>query len=183
MAKVQRTLGETSPLPHELDAIDVALLDALQHDARASLTELGGKVGLSAPSVLERVRKLEQARVITGYHAHLDAIRLGLDVAAFIGVRVGDARKVEPVERALHGIDEVQECHHVTGAYTLLLKAKVKNTRALEALIGRLRALDGVTSTDTMVVLSTHLERCHVALAAPETARRRGRPRRNGEAR
>jgi Lrp/AsnC family transcriptional regulator, leucine-responsive regulatory protein len=72
----------------ELDDIDRQLLSCLQEDAKVSLNRLGERVGLSAPSVMERIRKLEQAGIITGYHATLDARAVGLDVAAFIGVRV-----------------------------------------------------------------------------------------------
>jgi len=76
------TLGET----HALDGIDRQLLNALQSDSKRSLKEIGGAVGLSAPSVMERVRKLENAGIIKGYHALLDARKVGLDIAAFIGV-------------------------------------------------------------------------------------------------
>jgi Lrp/AsnC family transcriptional regulator, leucine-responsive regulatory protein len=70
----------------ELDDIDLRILALLQADCRTPLVRLGEQVGLSAPAVLERIKKLEAARVITGYSAMLDARRLGLDITAFIGV-------------------------------------------------------------------------------------------------
>ena len=79
-------LGET----YILDGIDRQLLDELQTDCKRSLKEIGAAVGLSAPSVMERVRKLENAEVIRGYHALLDARKLGLDISAFIGVSISD---------------------------------------------------------------------------------------------
>ena len=147
----------------QLDDIDRKLLTALQRDAKTPLAKLGEKVGLSAPAVMERLRKLEQADVITGYHATVDARRIGIDVAAFIGVAVS-AQRIDPVEEWVDGQPEILECHHVTGGHTLLLKVKVRNTRALERLISSIRSLEGVNATETMVVLSTHTERVRLAL-------------------
>lgn len=166
----------------ELDRIDGLILNALQADATLSLGQLGEKVGLTAPAVMERVRKLEHAGVITGYHAQLDARKVGLDIAAFIGVSVSDPRRIEAVEQWVEGVREILECHHVTGGYTLLLKVKVRNTRALEQLINQLRSQDGVTGTDTMVVFSTSVERIPIALPVPAedpAQKRRGRPRKS----
>ena len=164
-----------------LDGIDRQLLDALQSDSKRSLKEIGAAVGLSAPSVMERVRKLENAGVIKGYHAVLDARKVGLDISAFIGVSIANPGHLSTFEQWVEEIPQVMECHHVTGGHTLLLKVKTRNTADLEKLISRIRSMEGVASTETMVVLSTHTERVEVALppteAAPE-ARRRKRARR-----
>ncbi len=168
--------------PTEIDRIDGLLLDALQHDAQVSYNQLGELVGLSAPAVMERLRKLEAGGVIRGYHTLLDARSLGLDIAAFIGVSVRDTKQIEAVERWVADEPRILECHHVTGGYTLLLKVKVRNTGALEELINTLRALEGVTSTDTMVVFSTSVERTSLAFAIPDDepgAKKRGRPRKS----
>jgi Lrp/AsnC family leucine-responsive transcriptional regulator len=167
-----------------LDDIDVRILAALQEDCRTPLTRLGERVGLSAPSVLERIKKLEAARVVTGYHAALDARRLGLDVTAFIGVLSSSADLIERFEECITSMDEVLECHHVTGEFTLLLKVKTASTSSLERLISRIRALDGVARTETIVVLSTLAERMHLGLHLPATAADEPppkRPRRGGE--
>jgi len=137
-------------------------------------------VGLSAPSVMERVRKLENAGIIRGYHGLLDARKVGLDISAFIGVSIGDPRLLSAFEEWVDSIPQVLECHHVTGSHTLLLKVKTQNTEDLEQLISRIRSMDGVASTETMVVLSTHTERVEIALPRAEPAsdtRRRKRPR------
>jgi len=163
---------------YEPDLIDVQLIAALQSDAKASFNRLGEKVGLSAPSVMERVRKLEQAGVITGYHASVDARQVGLDVAAFIGVTIAEPRRIDDFERWVDEVAPILECHHVTGRHTLLLKVKVRNTEALEQLIARVRGFDGVQGTDTMVVLSTRVERVQLELELPEaseTRRKRSR--------
>lgn len=152
----------------ELDAIDRLVIAELQDDAKLSFKDLGERVGLAAPSVLERVRKLEQAGVITGYHATVNARSVGLDVGAFIGVSIRHPVAVAVVLAWVEDEPQILECHHVTGGYTLLLKAKTKNIRALDFLIGRIRSIDGVKGTETMVVLSTHTERVNVALEVVE---------------
>jgi len=167
----------------ELDDTDLRILDMLQDDCRIALARIGEHVGLSAPSVLERIKKLEAAGVVTGYHAALDARRLGLDVTAFIGVITSHPDKIGSLERKLAELDGILECHHVTGEYTLLLKVKTRNTSSLEQLISQIRSLDGVARTETMVVLSTHTERVQLALWAPTSPQPTPvrRTRRNGE--
>src|SRR5436190_22844395 len=167
----------------EPDDIDTRLLELLQEDCRTPLVRLGEAAGLSAPAVLERIKKLEAAGVITGYRALLDARRVGLDITAFIGVIISHPNVIGRFEGQLAGLDGVLECHHVTGEYTLLLKVKTANTSSPEALISQIRSLDGVARTETMVVLSTHTERVQLGLhptgGTPAASGRRGR--RNGE--
>ncbi|MCB9739207.1 MAG: Lrp/AsnC family transcriptional regulator [Deltaproteobacteria bacterium] len=156
------------------DATDLALCVALQEDAKMSLQRLGERVGLSAQSVLERVRKLEAAGVIRGYHADVDARAVGLDVTAFIGVGIDTTRHLDAVEQALGVAAEVLECHHVTGAHTLMVKIKTRNTATLELLIREIRGMPGVQRTETMIVLSTHKESStlHLPDVTPRTGRR-----------
>lgn len=152
----------------EFDATDQAILDLLQENCKQPLAAIGEKVGLSAPAVLERIHKLEEAEVICAYTALLDARRLGLDVTAFIGVSTERASDVRHIESAVVKMDEVLECHHVTGAHTLMLKVKTRSTETLEELIDAVRSLEGVGRTETMVVLSTHVERSRIALEPGE---------------
>lgn len=159
----------------DLDAIDWHILQLMQENCRLPLAKIGQRVGLSAPSVMERVKKLEDAGVITGYRAVLDARLLGQDVTAFIGVSIGHPKTIGRFEKAVAAVGDVLECHHVTGSHTVLLKVKTSNTSSLEELISRVRALDGVTMTETMVVLSTHTERMQLPLRGAETAPRRER--------
>jgi Lrp/AsnC family leucine-responsive transcriptional regulator len=173
-------LGET----FIIDGIDRQLLDELQTDCKRSLKEIGAAVGLSAPSVMERVRKLENAGIIRGYRALLDGRMVGLDISAFIGVSISNPTLLTAFEEWVDSIPQVLECHHVTGGHTLLLKVKTPNTADLERLISRIRSMEGVASTETMVVLSTHTERVEIPIPAPEPAsdtRRRKRPRRPAE--
>lgn len=166
--------------PHVPDAIDLQLLAALQRDAKAPLARLGELVGLSAPSVMERVRRLEHCGIIRGYSALVDARRVGLDVTAFIGVTMNYPVDAEAFDAFIDAEALVLECHHVTGGHTLLLKARCANTEALEGLISRLRALPYVHGTETMIVLSTSTERVRLPLpdARPDDLARARRSRR-----
>ena len=152
----------------EPDAIDLQIISVLQEHGRIPLTKLADQVGLSAPSVIERVKKLEDGGIITGYHASVDARKLGKDVTAFIGVSIGHPRTIGLFERAVALLDDVLECHHITGEHTVLLKVKTSNTGTLEDLIRTIRLIDGVARTETMVVLSTHTERTQICVGNDE---------------
>jgi len=162
---VKRTRDELG-----LDAIDRRILAILQDDCKTPLSKIGDEVGLSAPSVVDRVRRLESEGFVLGYHARLDARRLGMDVTAFIGVMVRLPSGIDRVERALPDLGDVLECHHVTGSHTLLLKVKTRNTASLEALISRLRSIEGVERTETNVVLSTRVERAGLTVAEAQSS-------------
>src|SRR5215471_4431294 len=142
----------------EIDNVDRHILSILQEDCTLQLAKIGERVGLSAPSVAERIKKLEESGTIRGYTAVLDARKLGKDITAFIGVFIEHPKSIKNFEREIDRMEDVQECHHVTGEHTILLKAKVDNTSALEGLIGRVRSIEGVTRTETSVVLSTYTE-------------------------
>jgi Lrp/AsnC family leucine-responsive transcriptional regulator len=167
--------------PHETDSIDRQILELLQENCKQPLAAIGEKVGLTASSVMDRIHKLEQAGVVTGYVAVLDARTLGKDITAFIGVSISHPTSIGAFEREVAHMDDVLDCHHVTGNHTLMLKVKTENTETLERLIDRMRSIEGVTRTETMVVLSTHTERTRIRLE-PEAAEPR-RPRRGAGAR
>lgn len=166
----------------EPDAIDLQIISTLQEHGRIPLTKLAEQVGLSAPSVIERVKKLEDGGVITGYHASVDARRLGKDVTAFIGVSIGHPRTISLFEQTVALLDDVLECHHVTGEHTVLLKVKTNNTGTLEQLIRTIRLIDGVTRTETMVVLSTHTERTQISVSNEEAQHDAGNGKRHRHA-
>lgn len=163
----------------ELDAIDLRILDLLQDNCKQSLATLGEQVQLSAPAVMERVHKLEEAGVIRGYSAVVDARALGKDVAAFIGVSLSHPRDIERFHDSLTGVPDVLESHHVTGEFTLMLKVKTRNTGTLERLIDAIRGLEGVHRTETIVVLSSQRETLRIPLDM-ESATPRERSRRGG---
>ena len=152
-----------------MDVVDQRIVQRLQEDARATQLELAREVGLSQPAVAERIRKLEERGVITGYTAKVDATRLGKDITAFIGVGIEHPKFFEGFTRKVKGLDEVLECHRVAGEDSYLLKVKTKNTRSLDRLLVEvLRTLPGVTRTHTTIVLATIKEETFLAAAEAE---------------
>jgi Lrp/AsnC family leucine-responsive transcriptional regulator len=147
-----------------LDATDLKILHILQLNGRARLADIAGEVELSAPAVMERVKKLESSGVIKGYLALVDAKKLGKDITAFIGVSINHQRDVDKFAKHILQYPDVLECHHVTGEESFILKVKSENTASLEKLLGQLRSVEGVTRTVTNVVLSTAKENPAVEL-------------------
>ena len=141
-----------------LDQIDLKILYILQNDGRRRLADIADEVDLSAPAVMERVKKLEAGGVIRGYQALLDGKKIGKDITAFIGVSVGNQRDIDQFASQMMRHADVLECHHVTGDESFILKVKAANTGALEKLLGVIRSVEGVTRTVTKIVLSTAKE-------------------------
>lgn len=165
----------------DLDEIDIRILELLQSNCKQPLAKIGDQVGLSAPAVVDRVKKLEDCGVVLAYRGILDARQLGKDVTAFIGVCIGHPRRIAEFEALVASFTDVLECHHVTGQHTLLLKVKTESTSSLEVLISKVRSIEGVERTETMVVLSTHTERTQIALPSPPGAVSKRVRRGNGE--
>jgi Lrp/AsnC family leucine-responsive transcriptional regulator len=138
-----------------LDEIDLKILKMLQENGRIKRNEIAQATGLSVPSVSERMKKLEDAGIIKGYTAILDSKKLGKDITAFVFVSI-DSSKNYPlfIERVID-VDEILECHSITGEGSHLLKVKTENTSTLEKLLARIQSWPGVTGTRTNIVLST----------------------------
>jgi Lrp/AsnC family transcriptional regulator, leucine-responsive regulatory protein len=141
-----------------VDDIDRKLISALRRNARASWAELGREVGLSGPSVTERVARLERDGVVTGYHAAVDPAALGRSVAALVGVHLSDTSDQDAVAVALARLEEIEDCWFVAGDESFLLKVRVPDVTALEGTLSRLRKIRGISRTRTTVVLSTKWE-------------------------
>jgi Lrp/AsnC family leucine-responsive transcriptional regulator len=141
-----------------MDAVDRQLIQALRENGRASYAELGRLVGLSGPSVTDRINRLETAGVITGYRATVDARSLGLGVTALIGIQLTDATDHEDVADRLRELSEVEDCWFIAGDDSYMLKVRASDVDTLEALIRRLSGTKGVSRTRTTVVLSTKWE-------------------------
>ncbi len=158
-----------------MDWIDHRLVQALQTDGRATQLELSKLVKLSQPATAERIRKLEESGVITGYAARVDAPKLGKDVTAFVGVSIEHPKYFEQFAKKVLSLDDVLECHRVAGADSYLLKVKTATTASLDTLlVDSLRTIPGVTKTNTTIVLSSIKEgtRVHVDPQLLEEARR-----------
>jgi len=157
-------LKECWNLPHktlpnlvELDAIAWRILEELQRNARESFAELGRKIGLSTPAVAERVHRLEEAGIITGYHASLNSAKLGVPIRVLVRLTIpGGELQITRTVSAIKDLSEISRCHRITGDESFVIEADVVSIRHLEAFIDRLSAL-GATSTST--VLSSPVER------------------------
>ncbi|MEU6210727.1 Lrp/AsnC family transcriptional regulator [Streptomyces sp. JL4002] len=137
------------------DATDWRILDALQRDGRASFTELARSVSMSASAVTERVRRLEEAGIITGYTAVVDPERLGKSILALVRLRYPHGN-YKPFQDFLEATTEILEAHHVTGDDCFVLKVAASSMRHLEEVTGRIAGLGPVT---TSIVYSSPLPR------------------------
>jgi Lrp/AsnC family leucine-responsive transcriptional regulator len=146
----------TGDIERLLDETVWQLLSALQQHARLSYSELGQRVGLSAPAVSERVRKLEEAGVITGYHAEINRALVGLPVTAIIRMGLHVSQSSARVIASIREVSEVLECSRVMGGDTLILKVGASSIEHLERLIDRLLVYGPLT---TSMVLSTPIQR------------------------
>jgi Lrp/AsnC family leucine-responsive transcriptional regulator len=138
-----------------LDDLDIKILNILQKKARIKRSEVAEAVGLSIPSVSDRLAKLEEKGIITGYYTKLDKKAFGYDIMAFIQVIMDSSKHYKSLIQHVDKIPQVIECHSVLGEGSHLLKAIVRNTAALEKLLGEIQSWPGVTATKTTFVLST----------------------------
>jgi len=140
---------------NELDTVDWRILEELQANARCTFAEVGRRVGLTAPAVAERVRRMEEAGVIRGYHAEVNTERLGLSLGAFVRFNVTNGICTQ-IEQTLRGYPEILECHRITGSDSFIMCITVASIGHLEDLINRLIPYGTLT---TSIVLSSPIKR------------------------
>jgi Lrp/AsnC family leucine-responsive transcriptional regulator len=148
-----------------LDVYGRKLLDELQNNARLSLAELGRRIGLSPTATAERLRQMEEIGILRGFTAEVDREALGLEVMAFIRMSCGGQNYHRLLEY-VQTLEEVRECHHLTGGDDFLLKVTTTNMANLEALI---EALLPYGNPVTSLVLSTPVERRKFAVTGKLT--------------
>lgn len=141
-----------------MDAVDRMLVDALRTNGRATYAELARLVGLSGPTVTDRINRLEQNGVISGYRATINPPAVGLGVTALIGILLSDAADLEDVGRRLKDVVEIEDCWFVAGEESYLIKVRAANPAGLEKIIGKVNRIRGVARTRTTVALSTKWE-------------------------
>ncbi len=165
-----------------MDTIDRSILELLQDDARLTQAEMGRRVGLSAPAVNERIRRLSRDGCIRRWTILVDDRKVGADITAFVEVFLENPTYEKEFVKLVTGLREVQECHFVTGEFTCLIKVKVANRQDLrELLLDRINAQKGVRQTRTCIVLETPKEETAVAIpehppAAPRKRSERRKP-------
>lgn len=134
-----------------MDKIDARILDMLVSNSRIAFREIARQVGLSAPATVERIAKMQDIGLITGFTVSLDRVAMGLPIQAFLRTATGvgeGPRLLDVIERS----PEVEECHKVTGADSYLVKVSVSSMAALEELIERITA---VGTVNTSMILSS----------------------------
>jgi Lrp/AsnC family transcriptional regulator, leucine-responsive regulatory protein len=152
-SKLEETLPK-GPRFHALDRVDCSIVRALQQDGRGSFAEIGKTIGLSATSVAERIRRLEDAGIIEGFSVQLSAAKLGYPVTAFILARPNgpDARFVNVARER----SEILACYRVTGEFSFIAQAVVRDVTHLEELLNHLEP--AALHIVTLVVLSTSFD-------------------------
>ena len=138
-----------------IDEIDRKILTELQVNARVSFAELGRRVGLTTPAIIERVRKLEDAGIITGYRADIDTSKVGLSITAFVRMSITGV-DYSHIIRVVEESNEVLECHRGTGGDSFIMKVALRSVGHLQQVIDRLTPY-GITTTT--IVLSSPVER------------------------
>ncbi len=150
-----------------MDAIDRRILGELSRDATQSYARISASVGLSAPAVHERVKRMRAAGVIRSTVAQLDGAAVGKPLLAFVHVdTIGWGKTAELM--AFEGWPEVEEIHTSTGDTCLILKVRVASPQALEGLLAQIYDVQGVRGTRTYMTLSTRLERSVQAEISPD---------------
>lgn len=141
-----------------LDSTDRKILDILQFNAKITNAQLAQEIGLSPAPTLERVKKLENAGVIKSYHAKLDSEVVGLGVNTFVMVSLKGHNKenIEKFIQSIEKIEEIIECHHVTGSSDFILKIISEDISSYQKLmLERVSNIDVVDNMQSMVILST----------------------------
>lgn len=168
-----------------MDGTDVSIVRALVEDGRASLQEIGERVGIRRPTVHARLKRLEQAGIIRGYHADVapEAVGAGLTAMVFIHVSHGKGQDCfsacGKVGDALRRVPEVVEYHTLAGEEDAVVKVRAADVRDLERVVmQQISGIPGVERVRTSVVLSTHFERPPAVRPLAGDRRTEGRTRR-----
>jgi len=142
----------------ELDDTDREILRILQEDARTPFSEIARRIDMSSATVHDRVNRMKDEGVITGYHASVDPKALGYGISALVGLRVKQGREQDTLDR-LADIDGVQQLHLTTGEWDVVARVFAENADALrELMFERITQMDGFDRSQTMVILGTPLE-------------------------
>jgi len=142
----------------KLDATDRKILELLQKNSNITNAQLAKEIGLSPAPTLERVNKLESSGVIKSYHAVIDPAAVGLGVSTFVMVSMKGHNKdnIEKFTKAIQKIEEVIECHHITGSGDFVLRIVCADIAAYQQLmLEKVSNIDVVDSLQSMIILST----------------------------
>lgn len=139
----------------QLDSVDYQILKCLKENSRENATTIGAKINLSTSAVIERIKKLEAAKIIKQYTAVIDNEKIGKDITAFISVRLEHPKYNDGFNKMVADNDNIIECHYIAGDFDFLVKAVTNSGSGLEKILNFIKGIDGVSMTRTSVVLST----------------------------
>ena len=142
-----------------LDHIDKQIISILQSQGRDSASHIASKIGMSVPAVTDRIRKLQDAQVITGFRAVVDPRKVGMDVSALITVISESSIHYSEVVDSANKTPEVVECFTTTGNGSHVLIIQTQNTQSLEKLLRKIQGWPGVTRTETQIILSNYKQK------------------------
>ncbi|HEY4611915.1 MAG TPA: Lrp/AsnC family transcriptional regulator [Bacteroidota bacterium] len=148
-----------------LDDIDIKILEVLQKQGRTRRNDLAERVGLSLPAASERLRKLEESGIISGYFAKVDHKQLGKDITAFVTVTIDSSKHYHAFLDHANAAEDILECHAITGEGTHIIKVRTENAASLEKLLAKIQSWQGVVKTTTSVALSTTKETFRVRVS------------------
>tara|TARA_Y100001934_G_C11948969_1_gene583946 strand:- start:50 stop:508 length:459 start_codon:yes stop_codon:yes gene_type:complete len=140
----------------KLDDIDKQILIELQNSGRESASNIAEKINVSVPTITERIRKLQDLGVITGFQAIVDSSMLGLDVTAIITIISGSSQYYKDVTISAEETPEIVQCFSTTGNGSHTLLVITKNSNTLEELLRKIQSWPGVIRTETQLVLSSY---------------------------
>ena len=138
-----------------MDNIDVKIIKLLQHNARITVSEISSEVNLSIPAVSERLKKLEGTGAIKQYTAIVNQSYLKKDLTAIIFISLERPKYTDSFVEFVADRDEILECHYLAGDFDYALKIITENTATLEKLLNKIKSVQGIRKTRTVVVLST----------------------------
>ncbi|WP_168454024.1 Lrp/AsnC family transcriptional regulator [Sphingopyxis microcysteis] len=147
-----------APTTVDMDDFDRKILSILRRDGRITFTDLAQRVGLSKTPCQQRVRRLVDKGVITGFAAIVDPAKVGLDHVAFAEVKLSDTREaaLKQFNAAVRAIPEVEECHMIASSFDYLLKVRTPDIRRYRIVLGeKISSLPHVASTSTFVAMET----------------------------
>ena len=142
-----------------MDKLDVEILKRLSIDARKSYLEIARELNVANATIHERVSKLKDKGIIEGFHARISAKKLGRPITAFVGLITSQNKGLPKLVERLKQIREIEEAHTVTGKYDFLIKIRTGSNDELQELLNKIGAIPGVGRHETMMALTTILER------------------------
>lgn len=144
----------------EIDNVDLKILELLIKNAKKPYTEIAKQVHVSGGTVHVRMRKLEEAGIVTGTTLQIDPSKLGYDITVFIGIFLAKSALYDDVIKELEKIEEITNIHYTTGNYSMFAKLHCRDTKHLKDLLhDRIQKVDGIVRTETMISLEESINR------------------------